>query len=122
LPVGARERHGLQPVIHLKVNGQERAEVAVNQPVRLEGRIEMPPRTGKIVQYDWYLGGSDFTYEPATKLAKPAMVANPTRTVSFPTAGEYLITLRTFAQRDGVHDTTNPTLLQNLARVRVVVR
>ncbi|MBW8786058.1 MAG: hypothetical protein JF593_15775, partial [Novosphingobium sp.] len=46
LPVGARERHGLQPVIHLKVNGQERAEVAVNQPVRLEGRIEMPPRTG----------------------------------------------------------------------------
>mgnify|MGYP007010135543 CR=1 FL=1 len=39
----------------------------------------------------------------------------------FTKPGEYTITLRTFAQRDGAGDPTSLTLLQNLARVRVVV-
>lgn len=115
LPDKASERHGLQPVIHLMVNGKIRAEVGVNQPVHLVGNIEMPPGAGQVIQHDWYLGRSDFAYEPATKVSA-------TRTVSFPTAGEYTITLRAYAQRDGAEDTTSATLLENLARVRVVVR
>ena len=121
LPAEASERHGLQPVVHLTANGNVRAEVAVNEPVSLQGNIEMPPGTGKVLQYDWYLGRSDFAYEPATPLREPQAVVSPTRTVSFPAAGEYTITLRTFAQRDGAGDPTSPTLLQNLARVRIVV-
>lgn len=121
LPAKASERHGLQPVVHLTANGKVRAEVAINEPVSLEGNIEMPPGTGKVLQYDWYLGRSDFAYEPATQLKKPQAVVSPTRTVSFPAAGEYTITLRTFAQRDGMGDLKSPTLLQNLARVRIVV-
>jgi hypothetical protein len=122
LPEEARERRGHQPVVHLTANGQLRAEVGVNQPVNLVGKIEMPPVAGKVLQYDWYLGSSNFAYEPATRLAKPQPLVNATRTISFPSPGEYTITLRTYAQRNGVGDTTSTTLLQNLARVRVSVR
>lgn len=121
LPAKASERRGLQPVVHLTANGQVRAEVAINEPVTLKGNIEMPPGTGKVLQYDWYLGRSDFAYEPATQVREPQTGVSPTRTVSFPVAGEYTISLRTFAQREGAGDLTSPTLLQNLARVRVVV-
>ncbi|HXB75628.1 MAG TPA: PKD domain-containing protein [Candidatus Acidoferrales bacterium] len=121
LPEKASERHGLQPLVHLTANGKVRAEVAVNEPVNLQGSVEMPPGTGKVLQYDWYLGRSDFAYEPATKLPEPQPTVSATRTVSFPAPGEYTITLRTFAQRNGTGEVTNPTLLQNLARVRVMV-
>jgi hypothetical protein len=122
LAAKASERHGLQPVVHLTANGKTRAEVAVNQPVKLGGKIEMAAAAGKVLQYDWYLGGTDFAYEPATKLPKPQRLVNATRTISFSVPGEYTITLRTYAQRDGMGDLTSTTLLQNLARVRVVVR
>jgi len=122
LPDKASERHGLQPVVHLTANGKSRAEVAIGEPVNLQGNVEMPPGTGKVLQYDWYLGKSDFGYEPATKLIEAQSAVSATRTVTFAAAGEYTITLRTFAQRAGTGDVTSPTLLQNLARVRVVVR
>ncbi|MEO7158890.1 MAG: PKD domain-containing protein [Vicinamibacterales bacterium] len=122
VPAQASARFGLQPVMHLTANGGERAEVAINQPVNLVGRIEMPPKAGKIVQYDWYLGGSDYKFEPATRLTTPQMRATATRTVSFPQPGEYVITLRVSGERDGIGDAaTSTTPLMNIARVRVVV-
>jgi hypothetical protein len=122
LPAKGSERFGQQPVVHLTANGRERAEVAVNVPVNLVSQIEMPPRAGKIVEYDWYLGGSDYTFEPATKLATPQVRVNATRTVSFPKPGEYVITLRTVAERDGAGGAESTTPLINIHRVRVVVR
>jgi hypothetical protein len=117
----ASERRGHQPVVHLTANGKDRAEVGVNQPVNLVGRIEMPPHAGKIVQYDWYLGGSDFKFEPATKLTQPRTRLTATRTISFTKTGEYMITLRTVGHRDG-GDAGGTTPLQNIDRVQVVVR
>ena len=122
LPAKGSEPFGHQPVVHLTANGRERAEVAVNVPVNLVSQIEMPPRAGKIVEYDWYLGGSDYTFEPATKLATPQVRVNATRTVSFPKPGEYVITLRTVAERDGAGGAGSTTPLINIHRVRVVVR
>jgi hypothetical protein len=122
LPAKVSERFGHQPMVHLTANGGERAEVAVNMPVNLVGHMEMPPRAGKIVQYDWYLGGSDYTFEPATKVATPQVRVNATRTVSFPKPGEYLLTLRTVGERDGANSTESTTPLINIDRVRVVVR
>lgn len=121
LPAKAGERGGLQPVVRLTVNGSDRVEVGVNQPVNLVGRIEMPPGAGDIIKYDWYLGGSDFKFEPATILAKPQTLVSATRTVSFPAPGEYMITLRTSGKRDSKRDA--PCLmLENLGRVTIVVR
>lgn len=122
LPDSASKRRGLQPVLHLTANGEERAVVGVNQPVNLSADIAMPPRSGQIVQYDWYLGTHDFKFEPAMTLAKPQTRAKAKRTVSFPKAGEYMVTLRVFGQRNGIGDVSHPTILQNLARVRIVVR
>ena len=122
LPARASERFGHQPVLHLTADGGKRVEVAVNVPVDLVSQIEMPPRAGKIVQYDWYLGGSDNTFEPATKLALPQVRVNATRTVSFPKPGEYVIALRAVGERDGVGRAESTTPLINLDRVRVIVR
>ena len=121
LPEKARERRGHQPVVRLTVNDGDRVEVGVNQPVNLVGSIEMPPGAGYIIKYDWYLGGSDFKFEPATTLVKPQTLVSATRTVSFPSPGEYMISLRTFGQRDGKSDAPGLTL-QNLGRVTIVVR
>jgi hypothetical protein len=120
VPEKASQRFGLQPVVHLSANGGMHADVGINQPVNLTGEIEMPPRAGKILQYDWYVGTGD-SYEPATKLAQPKAAVEVSRTVTFDKPGDYTVTLRTFAQRDGVGDTDSTTLLQNLARVGVSV-
>ncbi len=120
VPAPAAARGGHQPSTELTINGGKRAEVAVNQPVTLTGRIEMPPGPGKVVQYDWYLGTPDFKFEPATKLATPKAKVVVSRTVSFPTPGEYMITFRATGQREGKQDSTTP--LYNIDRVRIVVR
>jgi hypothetical protein len=120
LPGTAVERGGLQPVVTLTVNGTDQATVAVNQAVTLTGNIEVAPNTGKVVQYDWYLGGSPVQYEAPTVLPTPQPVVHVTRTLSFSKPGVYELTLRTVAQRDGVSDYW--TGLQNLVRVQILVR
>jgi hypothetical protein len=120
VPASSFARGGHQPSTELTVNGGKRAEVGVNQPVTLTGRIEMPPGSGQVVQYDWYLGTPDFKFEPAVKLATPKPKMLVSQTVSFEKPGEYMITLRATGQRDGKQDSTTP--LVNIDRVRVVVR
>lgn len=53
----AADPHGLQPVMSLAVNGGSRALVGVGQPVNFVVTMEMPPKTGQIVQYDWTVDG-----------------------------------------------------------------
>jgi hypothetical protein len=120
VPTRAAERGGIQPVVTLTVNGTDHASVGVNQAVTLTGKIEAPPNTGKVTQYDWYLGGSPVKYEAPTVLQTPQPVVNVTRAVSFPKPGVYELTLRAAAQRDGVSDVW--TNMQNLARVQIVVQ
>jgi hypothetical protein len=116
----ASARAGLQPVVRLTANGGDRAVVKTNQPVDLLGQIEMPPAAGKIVSYDWYLGGDNYKFETATKPASPQVQVNVRRTVSFPAPGEYVVTLRAVGERTGAGSAESPTALMNLHRVRVV--
>jgi hypothetical protein len=120
VPVKSPERGGIQPVVTLTVNGTDHASVAVKQPVTLTGKIEAPPNTAKVVQYDWYLGGIPVKYEVPTVLPTPQPLVNVTRTLSFPKPGVYELTLRATAQRDGVSDYW--TNMQNLARVQIIVQ
>jgi hypothetical protein len=122
LPENAAVRRGLQPLVTLTANGAARVEVGLRQPVTLAARLEMPPRAGKIVQYAWYLGAPDHVFEPVVPLPKSQTALTVKRTVSFDTPGEYSITLRVEGQRDGTNAVNGTTLLQNVARVRVVVR
>ncbi len=63
LASNARERAGLQPVVTLAANGSDHVSVAPEQEVALVGRIETPPMGGKVLQYDWYLGGKPVNFE-----------------------------------------------------------
>jgi hypothetical protein len=118
-PDNAADRHGLQPVMNLTANDVARATVGVNQPVNLAAKLEMPPMTGQIVQYNWTIAG---TADAATIVDKPQPLANVNRTISFDKPGTYVVRLSVNGQRDGLVDPANQTLLQNFKEVRVVVQ
>ena len=67
VPVNATERKGIQPTINLKVNGKERADIAVNKSVTFTATIEVPPHTGLIVSAEWDFEGEG-TFPVAEKL------------------------------------------------------
>lgn len=123
VPATATERKGVQPVVTVKVNGGERAEVKIGQPVTFRATVELPPHTGKLVAAEW-----DFEGEgrfPAvgklTPVDKTGSRATLKVTYTFSTPGTYFTTLRVTSQREG--DTKTPyARIQNLDRVRVVVR
>ncbi|MFT4025462.1 MAG: hypothetical protein QM676_01475 [Novosphingobium sp.] len=115
----AADRHGLQPVMTLTANGAGRASVGVGQPVALASNIEMPPKTGLIVKYNWTIAG---TADPVTELDKPLPLVDLSRTVTFDKPGTYVIRLTVNGQRDGLANPANQTLLQNFKEVRVVVQ
>jgi hypothetical protein len=120
-PPSATDRKGLQPVIDLTANGGDRAEVGILQPVGLSAVIEMPPATGKILQYSWTIErqGVPAVTEPATVLSAPNEKVSLSRPMTFAIPGEYVVTLNTTGDRNGVSGTSTP--VQNLDRVRVVV-
>lgn len=113
----AAVRKGLQPVVNISINGSDHATVEVNQPVNLVARLEMPPATGKIVQYDLTYG----TATDATVLVAPLPRVDVRRTVSFNAPGNYIIRLSANGQRQGLANPDNQTLAQNYKEVRVTV-
>jgi hypothetical protein len=115
----AAARHGLQPVMSLSANGTARATVGVNQPVTLAAKLEMPPKTGQIVQYAWTIAGKA---DPMTVLDKPRALVDVDRTVTFDKPGTYVVRLTVNGQRDGLLNPANQTLLNNYREVRVVVQ
>jgi hypothetical protein len=118
-PDNAADRHGLQPVMNLTANDVARATVGVNQPVNLAAKLEMPPKTGQIVQYDWTIDGNA---DPATVVDTPQPLVNVNRSITFPAPGTYVVRLSVNGQRDGLVAPANQTLLENFKEVRVVVQ
>ena len=119
LEAKAADRHGLQPLVNLTVNGGSRARVAVKQPVNLVARLEMPPETGKIVQYNWTVADSA---EASTTVARPQPLVNVNHTLTFDKPGTYVVRLTVNGQRDGLMDPADQTLLENFREIRVVVQ
>jgi len=117
--MGAADRHGLQPVMNYTVNGASRALVGVDRPVNLAARLEMPPKTGMIVQYYWTINGTD---EDPTVIDKPRPLVEVARTITFDEPGTYVVRLTVNGQRDGLLNPANQTLMQNFKDVQVVVQ
>jgi hypothetical protein len=114
----AADRRGLQPVMTFTVNGTQRAEIGVGQAVNLTARLEMPPKTGQIVQYKWTVDGKD---DLPTVVPNPQPQIEVARTLKFDKPGTYVVRLTVNAQRDGLLNPTNMTLMQNFDDVQVVV-
>lgn len=58
LPSSAKERGGIQPVVHVTANGAKKAEVTAGTPVTLELHAEVPDGAGTIISVKWDLDGS----------------------------------------------------------------
>lgn len=120
LAPSAELRRGLQPVVQLEVAGSDRIEIPVNQPVTFKGRITVPPGAGHVTSVAWWFGDSPFNLKPEPKTeAKSSMSVQRTHTFSKP--GTFFVTLWATSQRDG-NQAESSTMIQNLARVRVIVR
>jgi hypothetical protein len=121
VPLSALERKGIQPVVSVCVNGGARADVAAGETVSFDGIAELVPGAGTIVAAEWdFEGVGDY---PLTSKeidgSRQRVVVKASHAFAEP--GTYFPALRVTSQRQG--DLTTPYgRVQNLGRVRVVVR
>lgn len=121
LPASATEREGIQPTVHLQVDGGERADVAPGTPVTLSARIEVPRGAGSVVSAEWDLEGSgNYPIQASLPQARDGSLTLQAQ-FKYDQPGTYFPTLRVAAQRDGDADTPYARI-QNLGRVRIVVK
>jgi hypothetical protein len=120
IPARADERRGVQPVIELKANGGVRAEVSRHDRVHFTAAIEVPPGAGRIVAAEWDFEGLG-NYPVTASLGAPEPRVTLTASYAYSKPGTYYPVLRATSHRDG--DAQTPyARIQNIARVRVIVR
>lgn len=125
LAASADQLHGVQPVVvltakagaHLVSNGK--VDVAAGEPLTFSAEAETPPGAGKIVKAEWdFEGAGSFTER--RPLAHPGGKVVLGESYTFTNPGTYFPVVRVTSQRTG--DAATPFgLVQNLARIRVVV-
>ena len=122
VPPTAAERKGIQPVVTLRANGGERAEIKAGKSVTFTAVVEVPPHAGQVVAAEWDFEGEG-TFPDAGKFKsvdKTGTRVTLNNTHTFAKSGTYFPTLRVVSQRQG--DARTPyARIQNLERVRVVV-
>lgn len=123
VPPTAGERRGIQPVVTMKANGGVRTEVAAGETVEFTAIIEVPPGAGTVVGAEWDFEGTG-DYPVAEKFDDTSSSSSRVTlraAYAFPKPGTYFPTLRATSHRQG--NLKDPCcLVQNLGRVRVVVR
>ena len=120
VPATAEARRGIQPIVTLRANGAERAEVRVGEKVRLAGTIAVPPGTGSVVAVEWDFAGTG-EFVPGKVPARGKRSLSVETSHAFAAPGTYFVALRGTSQRQG-NARTPYARIQNLGRVRVVVR
>ena len=101
-------------MIELRVNGDERAEAAMNTPVRFGAQVEVPPQAGFIVAAEWDFQGQG-TYPHAVQIDGPQTRLSLSASHAYAMPGTYFPVLRVTSQREG--DPSTPYgRVQNLAR------
>ena len=121
LPPSAAERSGVQAVVTASVNGAARADVQVGERVGFAAAIETSPGSGPIVGVEWdFEGAGDFPVIEVLEDTSSTRLRVET-SYTFSTPGTYFPAVRASTQREG-NPSTPYARIQNLARVRVVVR
>jgi len=128
LPEAAEDRGGVQPAVSLAVRagdgcddvaGDVRAEVAAGDPVAFSMAAAVPPGAGEVVRVEWD-PESTGTYPDEADLDETAADVELCGAHTYEEPGTCFAIVRVTARRDG--DAGTPYgLVQNLARVRVVV-
>ena len=118
VPGDAAERQGVQPVVTLTVDGDQRVDVTRGAEVVFRAVAEVPGHTGVIGRVEWDFDGAG--HFPVVEDVEPGERVVIERRHIFATSGTWFPTVRVTANRDG--DTSTPyAQIRNLARVRVVV-
>ena len=125
LAATADQLHGIQPVVVLSAiagahrPSSEKVDVLADEPVTLSVEAEVPPGAGKVVKVEWDFEGAG-SYTVRRPLAHIGREVKLDESYTFTRPGIYLPVVRVTSQRSG--DVNTPFgLVQNLARVRVVV-
>jgi len=124
IPVTAKERAGIQPVVDVTINGKKRVDISTGETLTFTAVVEIPKNNGKLVSVSWDFDGSG-TYKNVVDLSTVTIKNNGfqieiTAKHTFNKAGTFFPVLRVASQRNG--DTETPfARIQNLDRVRVVV-
>ena len=113
------ERCGQQPIVHLTVNGKDRADVSVGEKVELNGVIEIPHNTGKITKAYWYFNDGEKSQKAEIKLEDNDEKSIVTTKTKYDKPGTYFVTLKGVSNRNEDDKFTD---ILNLRRVRVVVK
>ena len=121
VPPAAAARRGVQAVVHVTANGSTRAEVDVGDAVHFTALVEVPFGAGTIVAVEWDFEGTGDYPVAERDVDGSADRLNLSATHAFAAPGTYFPALRVTTHRQG--DTrTRHGRIQNLGRVRVVVR
>jgi hypothetical protein len=119
LPLSAKERGGIQPVVHVTADGAKRSEVSTGTPVVLQVRAEVPPGAGTIIAVNWDLDGTG-TYPVIQDVDGAATEITLELQWSYDQPGTYFPTALVESHRDGEVSATSRRI-PNLDSARVVV-
>lgn len=115
-----RDRHGIQPAVELTVDGKTQAAARTDEPLRFEGKAQTPAGAGSVTKVELSSDGEDhFVSVPFSAGGDTSVTVG--KTLSFDKPGIYFPVLRVSSSRDGSGD-EHVAVVQNLARVRVIVR
>jgi hypothetical protein len=120
LPASARERGGIQPVVHVSANGGIKAEIRKGEQVNVKLEAEVPPGAGFVTLVEWDFDGSG-SYPVRHRLTDRKARVEMTTTHTYDKAGVYFVTARVTSHRQGDPDATS-CRIENVAASRVIVR
>ncbi|MFZ3319256.1 MAG: hypothetical protein WA259_22240, partial [Mycobacterium sp.] len=120
LPASAKERGGIQPVVHVTANGAKRAEISAGTPVNLEVHAEVPDGAGTIISVKWDLDGSG-AYPVAEQVDGESAELTVSLEWTYTEPGTYFPTALVESHRDGNVAATSRRI-PNLDAARVVVK
>jgi hypothetical protein len=124
----ADERGGVQPVVTLAVSAAEqcdttgdalRADIALGSPVSFSMSAAVPPGAGEIVKVEWDFESTG-EFPEASEFDGPSPEVQLCTKHTYTEPGTHFAVVRVTAHREGDAD-AKYRLIQNLARVRVVV-
>jgi len=115
-PPHAADRKGIQPVVHVTVNGGKRIDIKAGETVYFDGVIETPAGVGTVVSAEW-----DFEERGDYSFANPEADGSATL---LRVKAQHTYTQPGVALRGGLHRDGNGgvgAVTHHLDRVRVVV-
>ncbi|KAF9874457.1 hypothetical protein CkaCkLH20_08020 [Colletotrichum karsti] len=118
VPQTAAERGGIQPVIHLKVEGCTKFKARVGQSIKFHAIIDVPPGAGKVALVEWDFFGKGRYTPGCFEASGPNFHA--TAVFTYNASGRFIVGLRAVCKRQDQMNSRYARVM-NLSRVSVVV-